>query len=91
MKNKVILYSGTIILTLILFGVSTYMQKKMINYEPKIECLFVKQDIIKNQKIEEEMLRESEALHFEKAKELKDLLDYINITLTKQKVEFNKI
>ena len=38
-------------------------------------------------KIEEEMYKESELLHFEKAKELKELLDYINITLTKQKVE----
>ena len=33
------------------------------------------------------MTRESELLHFEKAKELKELLDYINITLSKQKVE----
>ena len=38
-------------------------------------------------KIEEEMYAESEAFHFEKAKELKDLLDYINITLVRQKVE----
>lgn len=40
-------------------------------------------------KIKEEMLKESEQLHFEKAKELKDLLDYIEITLVKQKVEIN--
>ena len=38
-------------------------------------------------KIEEEMYAESESFHFEKAKELKDLLDYINITLVRQKVE----
>ncbi len=38
-------------------------------------------------KIKEEMLQESEKLNYEKAKELKDLLDYIEITLTKQKVE----
>lgn len=43
-------------------------------------------EVIKK-KIEEEMYKESELLHFEKAKELKELLDYINITLTKQKVE----
>lgn len=42
-------------------------------------------------KIEEEMLKESELLHFEKAKELKELLDYIDITLTKQKVELEDI
>ncbi len=38
-------------------------------------------------KITKEMQKESEALHFEKAKELKELLDYLNITLVKQKVE----
>ena len=40
-------------------------------------------------KLEDEMERESSLLHFEKAKELKELLDYINITLTKQQVEIN--
>ncbi|MCI5880151.1 MAG: excinuclease ABC subunit UvrC [Bacillales bacterium] len=40
-------------------------------------------------KIKEEMTIESEKMNYEKAKELKDLLDYINITLTKQKVEIN--
>lgn len=38
-------------------------------------------------KIEEEMLEASSKLNFEKAKEMKDLLDYINITLVKQQVE----
>ncbi|MDD3186931.1 MAG: excinuclease ABC subunit UvrC [Bacilli bacterium] len=38
-------------------------------------------------KIEEEMKSESEKLNFEKAKELKELLDYINITLSRQEVE----
>lgn len=46
-------------------------------------------DSLITKKIEEEMLKESELLHFEKAKELKDLLDYIKITLVKQKVEIN--
>src|SRR5574344_504777 len=40
-------------------------------------------------KLEEEMDKESSMMHYEKAKELKDLLDYVNITLTKQKVEIN--
>ncbi len=39
--------------------------------------------------IKEEMNKESELLHFEKAKELKELLDYIEIILTKQQVEMN--
>ncbi len=38
-------------------------------------------------KLKEEMYLESENLHYEKAKELKELLDYITITLAKQKVE----
>ena len=40
-----------------------------------------------NQKIKEKMEYESSLLHFEKAKEYKELLDYINITLTSQEVE----
>lgn len=55
MKNKVILLTGTVILTLILFTVSTYTQKKLINYEPKIECLLLKEDISQNQKVSKEM------------------------------------
>lgn len=41
------------------------------------------------QKLETEMYRESSLMHYEKAKELKDLLDSINITVAKQKVEIN--
>ncbi len=40
-------------------------------------------------KIKEEMLHESNNLNYEKAKELKDLYDYINITLARQKVEID--
>lgn len=60
MKNKTMLLTGTVILAIILFSVSTYMQKKLINYEPKIECLFVKEDIKANQKLEEEMFYKDE-------------------------------
>ena len=38
-------------------------------------------------KLKEKMEYESNLLHFEKAKEYKELIDYINITLTKQEVE----
>jgi len=41
------------------------------------------------QKIENDMYEESQKLHYEKAKELKELLDYIKITLVKQKVELD--
>lgn len=38
-------------------------------------------------KLETEMEKESQLMHYEKAKEYKELLDYINVTLVKQKVE----
>lgn len=44
---------------------------------------------IVTKKIEQEMYHESSLMRYEKAKELKDLLDSINITVTKQKVEIN--
>ncbi len=44
-------------------------------------------DSIVVNKVKEEMYKESELLHFEKAKELKDMLESINIVLTRQKVE----
>lgn len=40
-------------------------------------------------KIEKEMYNASEKLQFEKAKELKELMDYIKIVLEKQKIDFN--
>lgn len=42
-------------------------------------------------KLTEQMLLESSKLNYEKAQELKELLDYINITLIKQKVEINDL
>ena len=41
-------------------------------------------------KIEEEMYEQSNKLNFEKAKELKELKDYIELTLSKQKVEIRE-
>ncbi len=41
------------------------------------------------EKIKTEMYTESENLHFEKAKELKELLDYVEVILSKQQVEMN--
>lgn len=42
------------------------------------------------EQIKEEMYLESNKMHYEKAKELKELLDYITITLIKQKVEISE-
>ncbi|MDD3453442.1 MAG: excinuclease ABC subunit UvrC [Bacilli bacterium] len=47
-------------------------------------------DLVTN-KIINEMNIEAEKMNYEKAKELKDLLDYIKITLIKQKVEINDL
>lgn len=64
----------------------------------KVKIDNMKKDIIRflngdhsliTKKIEEDIIKESEKLNFESAKELKELLDYINITLAKQKVEIN--
>lgn len=55
MKNKSGVLAITLILTIIVFSISTYMQKQLIDYEPKISCLVLNQDIMANQKIEEEM------------------------------------
>ncbi|MBQ9318348.1 MAG: excinuclease ABC subunit UvrC [Bacilli bacterium] len=64
------------------------VDKDVINNMKNEIIRFLKGDdsIVVN-KIEEEMYKESELLHFEKAKELKDMLDSINIVLTRQKVE----
>lgn len=49
---------------------------------------FLKGDHSKiTEKIKAEMNKEAEKLNFEKAKELKELLEYIEVTLVKQKVE----
>ncbi|NLL44751.1 MAG: excinuclease ABC subunit UvrC, partial [Mollicutes bacterium] len=58
------------------------MEKEIITFLKGDHSLITKQ-------IKEEMLQESEKMNYEKAKELKELLDYIEITLTKQKVEIN--
>ena len=48
-------------------------------------------DEIVIKKLKEEMYKSSEILDFEKAKELKEMLDYINVTMTRQKVEINDL
>ncbi|MBQ8299785.1 MAG: hypothetical protein IJX99_08055 [Clostridia bacterium] len=55
MKNKIGILSITLVLTIIVFSISTYMQKQLIDYEPKINCLVLNQDVDANQKLEAEM------------------------------------
>lgn len=64
-------------------------KQKIIDMENDIIRFLKGDDSLIIKKIEDEMLKESELMHYEKAKELKDLLDYIKITLVKQKVEIN--
>ena len=67
---------------------SNKIEESKIN-EMKNEIIkFLKGDhSIVTSKLKEKMEFESSMLRFEKAKEYKDLLDYINITLTNQEVE----
>jgi excinuclease ABC subunit C len=64
------------------------VDKDKIDTMKKEITTFLKGDYsIITKKIEEQMYLESEKLNFEKAKELKELSDYIKVTLDKQKVE----
>lgn len=67
---------------------TNHVDKKIIKDMEDEIIKFLKGDhtIISN-KIKDEMLKESNNLNYEKAKELKELYDYINITLARQKVE----
>ncbi len=67
------------------------IDKDKIDEMKKEIISFLKGDSeIISKKIEEEMLKASENLNFEKALELKNMLDDINTTLKKQKIDLNK-
>jgi len=69
---------------------SNNVDKELVSNMEKDIISFLKGDYKKiTTKLEEEMYKQSELLNFEKAKEYKELLDYIKITLTKQKVEIS--
>lgn len=69
---------------------STQVNKEKIkNMENEIIRFLKGDDSIVVERLQKEMLEESEKLNFEKAKELKDLLEYIKVTLAKQKVEIS--
>ena len=61
MKRKISILSLSIVLTIILFATSTYMQRKLISYEPKTKCFIIllyvvcygAAKIIKNKRLEE--------------------------------------
>lgn len=69
------------------YCVNKIEEEKIENMKKEI-IKFLKGDhSIVTKKIEEEMNLESEKMNYEKAMELKQMLDYINITLVKQNVE----
>lgn len=49
MKIKINILIVTVILTIIVFGISTYMQKKLINYEATVSLLVLAEDISENE------------------------------------------
>lgn len=59
-KNKISILTVTLILTIIVFSISTQMQKQLIDYEPTISCLILKESILENSKINEEMFEVAE-------------------------------
>lgn len=60
MKNKSMILIVTLFLTIIVFIISTNLQKKLINYEPKISCLTLIRDVKVNEKLSEDMFKISE-------------------------------
>lgn len=72
-------------------GYCVYKEKiKEIDNMEKDIIKFLKGDSsLVEKKLKEELEKASKKLNFEKAKELKDSIDYIKITLAKQKVEIN--
>lgn len=54
MNKKVSLLIVSLFLTIIVFGISTYMQKKLVAYVPTIKCMVMNKDIEAFEKITEE-------------------------------------
>lgn len=57
MKFKINTLIITVILTIIVFGISTYMQKKLINYEATISCLILSEDIYENELVSKDKFK----------------------------------
>lgn len=57
MKNKISILIWTFILTIIVFIISTNLQKKLVKYEAKVECLVAIEDVLENEKVSEEKFK----------------------------------
>ena len=51
MNKKVSLLIVSIVLTIVVFSISTYMQKKLVNYVPTMKCMIATEDIEAYEKI----------------------------------------
>lgn len=60
MKNKISILAWTFLLTIVVFVISTNLQKKLVKYEAKVECLVVVEDILENEKVSEEKFKLTE-------------------------------
>lgn len=57
MKNKVNILIGTFVLTIIVFVLSINAQKRLVEHEPKIDCLVLIEDILENERVSEEKFK----------------------------------
>ena len=58
MNKKVSMLIVSVILTIIVFAISTYMQKKIVQYVPTVKCLIVTEDIEAYSQINELQIKE---------------------------------
>lgn len=53
MKVKVNVLIISIVLAIILFAISTYMQRQLVDYEAKVSCLMLTSDVFENELVDE--------------------------------------
>ncbi len=66
-------------------------REQIVAMENEILSFLRGNDDIVIKKLENEMYLESSKMNYEKAKELKEMLDYIKVTMARQKVEINDV
>lgn len=57
MKKKISILTIAIILTVVLFGISTYLQRKLIDYQPTMKCYVALCNIDEDEKITPEKMK----------------------------------
>ena len=57
MKTKMNILIITVILTIVVFGISTYLQKKLINYEATVSCCVLTRDVAANEIVDKEAFK----------------------------------